>query len=160
MKYANKKQLRLICPNSIVQEVHSPNYELELDFSSNNEEQENFLNREEIEISYGETYTFIFNNEILPSASMVSISHKKDKLEYQISIVLSSERWKEIKPLKKFIPDFIQHSLANELKLRLEGVDDYFCYLLLTHSVLAETTISDRINSISLSLVDIISELL
>lgn len=160
MKYSISEHLKLICPNSIIQEIHSPNYEIELDFSNNINEQTIFMNRGEKEITAGEICTFIFNNKIFPSANMVSISHKNNELEYQTSVVFSRERWKEIKPLDKFIPDLIQHCRAQGLKLKLEAVDEYFYYLLLTQSVMAETTIADRVNYISLRLVDKISELL
>lgn len=150
----------MLYPNSIVQEIHAPHYELEFDFSNNDKEQMEFLNHKEADILPEQTLTFLFKNEVLPSANMVSITRKNDQLEYQLSIVFSRSRWNDFKCLEQFVPAFIQHCRQCRLDIRLEGEDDYFCYLLLTKMVFPETSIACRVNTFSTLLVDKISKLL
>ena len=160
MKYSTINQLKLIFPNSIVQEISRSEYEIELDFAGNDKEQINFFKCLESQLKQGEIITFTFNNEILPSANMVSISSSEQQVEYQVSVVFSRNRWKEIKSIDEFVPQFVQLCQENNLDVKLEGEDDYFCYLSLTKSVKPEMSIASRLNQISLELVEKVCELL
>lgn len=152
--------IKQLYPNSIVQEISAPNYEIELNFTGNNKEQSRFLNQHENVLKQDQTITFIFDNELLPFANMVLITHVNNAIEYQVSLVLSRRRWKEIDPLYKFVPKLISRCKEQGHLLELEDEDDHFCYLLLTKRVKATMTLESRINEISLLLLKKINETL
>lgn len=159
MKYSISEQLRNLCPNSIVQEIHQPFYEVELDFSNKEKEQEDFFNKSEDLLSNGEIITFIFTNTILPRANMASITHYDNEVKYYLSLTFYHNNWEQKVTLKKFIPDLLNECNRKGILASVEGEDDYGYYLLIKAVQKPDTTIARRLNSLSADITNIIDSL-
>jgi len=159
MKYTTPKLLENICPNSVVQEIYEPNYEVELDFSGSLEEQRSFLKRREIEIQTEEVTTLVFNNDEMPNANMACITHKNGLIQYQLSITFDHCKWQGNKSLYKFIPRFISSCNNKGLNIIIEAEDDYGFYLLLTLEIKPELLLEQRLREVSSKLNEIMIRL-
>lgn len=151
--------MNTIGANSEVQEVHLPNYELELDFVNNSIEQEKFFNKSEQELIIEEITTITFNNVLFPYANMVSITPSQKHINYEISLTFWRHKWQGTKPLNKFILSFLRSCNNKGINLQLEATDLHGYYLLAKLKVVGDTSIKQRIEEVSLQLSDIMKKL-
>lgn len=156
MNYPTSKQLQQICPNSVVQEIHIPNYEIEFNFINNNNEQERFMQQHESELVADEIITIMFDNVILPTANMLSISPAKEHIEYKLSMTYWFHDWQNKQPLHQFILSLLQSSKHNRVDLQLEGSDREGYYLFANFRVRPELTLAKRIKQLNEQLESVI----
>lgn len=159
MYYSTKEHLKSICPNSVVQEVYLPNYEVELDFINHIKEQERFLAKHERELLDDEVITIMFDNIQLPQANMASISSVKGFITYQLSLTLWYSDWDGSTVLPRFILNLLSHCSKNNIDLKMEDEDPQGYYLLASLEAMPEVTIEQRVSELSSQLSDIIAKL-
>ncbi len=158
MRYSTSEQLQSICPNSLIQEVYLPCYEVELNFNNNIKEQKEFFKRREKQLLPGEVVTFMFNNKWLPILNMASVSLEKSQVKYELYLVFEHATWQEKVPLHHFINKLLLRANKQNIDLTVEGCDDYGYYLILKSTHMPDTTIKRRLKLISQELIALLQQ--
>ena len=157
MNYPTSKQLKTICPNSVVQEIDLPSYEIELDFNNNEIEQKLFFERHEKEFKINETVTCLFKNKIIPEANLLSITPRSGYLCYQLSYTIWRNCWLNTTPIESFIRNLVREAKNLNFKIEFEGHDVECYYLLITAEHKPEILIGKRTGELSRQLLELIN---
>lgn len=160
MKYATSEQLKIICPNSVVQEVFAPQYEIELDFINNPSEQAVFFAKHENELVAHEVITCMFNNDSLPQANMISITPAAKHISYYLSMLFSFCSWRESMTLPTFINQFKRKCHDERLDVVVEQQDVEGYFVLATVICKPDSHIKQRVDGVSQKLATIIAQCL
>lgn len=160
MEYNIYEELAIICKNSVVQEIHSTNPYIELNFTKQDEEQQSFFNLNDKMFSNGTVIDAKIANPTFPYADYFSLEKFNNKTNYRFQISLYFSQWNKSIPLKDFVLNFVANASKLETSLEIIYTEELGYYLELNSSDFNASSIGERIEKISRALSNVFQETL
>jgi hypothetical protein len=160
MEYNIYEELAIICKNSVVQEIHSTNPYIELNFTKQDEEQQSFFNLNDKMFSNGTVIDAKITNSTFPYADYFSLEKFNNKTNYRFQISLYFSQWNKSIPLKDFVLNFVANASKLETSLEIIYTEELGYYLELNSSDFNASSIGERIEKISRALSNVFQETL
>lgn len=160
MEFNIYEELAVICKNSLVQEIHSTNPYIELNFTKQDEEQKSFFGLNDKMFANGTVIDAKISNPTFPYADYFSLEKFNNKANFRFQISLYFNQWSNPMPLKDFILNFVANANKLEISLEIIYTEELGYCLELNTSDTETSNIGEGIDKISKSLSSVFQETL
>lgn len=125
MEYHIFEELALLCKNSLVQEINSPELYVELNFINQPEEQELFFKLDDKTLPANIILDTKINNLQFPFADYFSIEKINQATSFKLQISFNFAAWNKSIALNEFVLNFVANASKHRLSLEIVHMDDH-----------------------------------